>query len=397
MSPPVPTAFVRPFSPLNIDPVRRCLPVERWPEADQQAWAAALEPGDVFDPGGAAAAWAANTRLAVTQSYGRFLTWLERNRPEDMGLPLAARVTPQAVSAFAAELRALNTPLTVVLRIDSLSKAVTSMAPADDWDWLVCMVRRLQHVAKAARSKRPQLVGIDELFALGLGMMQDADSRQEPLHWSPALRFRDGLAIALLAARPLRIADFTALEIGRSLLRRGEGYWLTLIDRKTHKLIDVPAPDRLQPWLERYLSNYRPFLCRRAGDGAGVTWGGTETTGQALWVNRTGEPLAVGSLSERIEFHTKQAFGQAINPHLFRDCAATSIAVNDPEHVRITLIVLGHTRLTTSERYYNYAQSLQATALHQAHILALRRSALARTPGSAARKMLDGVRADCPG
>jgi len=374
----MPAAPVRPFSPRNIDPVRRCLPIEHWPVADQQAWAVALEPGDVLDPGGAAAAWATNSRLAVTQSYGRFLTWLNRNQPESLGLPLVARVTPQTVKAFAAELRTLNTPLTVVLRIDSLSKAVTSMAPANDWAWLVRMVRRLQHVAKTAQSKRPQLVGIDELFALGLGMMQDADSRQEPLHWSRALRFRDGLAIALLAARPLRIADFTALAIGRSLLRRGDGYWLTLIDSKTHKLIDVPVPDRLQPWLVCYLSHYRPFLCQRAGNGPPPAQSRKGTAGQALWVNWTGGSFAVGSLSERIEFHTKQAFGQAINPHLFRDCAATSIAVNDPEHVRITLIVLGHTRLATSERSYNHAQSLQATALHQAHVLALRRSAQAR-------------------
>jgi len=128
----MPAAPVRPFSPRNIDPVRRCLPIEHWPVADQQAWAVALEPGDVLDPGGAAAAWATNSRLAVTQSYGRFLTWLNRNQPESLGLPLVARVTPQTVKAFAAELRTLNTPLTVVLRIDSLSKAVTSMAPAND-------------------------------------------------------------------------------------------------------------------------------------------------------------------------------------------------------------------------------------------------------------------------
>ena len=29
-------------------------------------------------------------------------------------------------------------------------------------------------------------------------------------------------------------------------------------------------------------------------------------------------------------------FGHALNPHLFRDCAATSIAIEDPDHVRIT-------------------------------------------------------------
>jgi len=374
-------ASTRPFSPVNIDPARRCLPVECWPLADRQAWAASLEPGDMLDPGGMAATWGANTRLAASQSYGRFLTWLERNRPGDTGLTLTARVTPQAVKIYVAELRDLNAPLTVVFRIDNLSRAVAAMAPTGNWGWLVRIVRRLQHTAKAARNKRSRLVGVDQLFTLGLQMLQEADTRSGSLHWSAALRFRDGLIIALLAARPLRIADFTALEIGRSLLHQGDTYRLVLTDSKTRRPLDLPVPDRLQPWLERYLSHYRPFLCRRAGDGSTSIRRNRQSAGQALWVNRTGGAFAVGSLSERIEFHTKQAFGRAINPHLFRDCAATSIAIEDPEHVRITLSVLGHSRLTTSERYYNHAQSLQATKLYQAHVMALRRRAQARPPG----------------
>ncbi len=54
--------------------------------------------------------------------------------------------------------------------------------------------------------------------------------------------------------------------------------------------------------------------------------------------------------------HTRERFGFPVNPHRFRDCAATSIAIEAPEHVGIILPVLGHARATTGERYYNQAQ-----------------------------------------
>ena len=49
------------------------------------------------------------------------------------------------------------------------------------------------------------------------------------------------------------------------------------------------------------------------------------------------------ALYDRIMLQTKAAFGLPLNPHLFRDCAATSIAIQDPEHVRIaaSLLVIG--------------------------------------------------------
>ena len=70
---------------------------------------------------------------------------------------------------------------------------------------------------------------------------------------------------------------------------------------------------------------------------------------------------------------TQQRFGHAVNPHLFRDSAATSIAIEDPEHVHIIRSVLGHSTIQTSERYYVHAQSLEASRRYQRRILELRR------------------------
>ena len=78
------------------------------------------------------------------------------------------------------------------------------------------------------------------------------------------------------------------------------------------------------------------------------------------------------TLYERVIRRTRYAFGKSISPHLFRDCAATSIAIEDPEHVRITANILGHTSLTTSERHYNQAHMLAAGRTMQQSLLELR-------------------------
>ncbi|ANY80492.1 hypothetical protein BB934_21500 [Microvirga ossetica] len=61
-----------------IDPMRRALPASEWPQADQEAWAAAQAAGDIFDEGGGAAHWASRTRQTNEQHYGRWLGYLKR-------------------------------------------------------------------------------------------------------------------------------------------------------------------------------------------------------------------------------------------------------------------------------------------------------------------------------
>ena len=75
----------------------------------------------------------------------------------------------------------------------------------------------------------------------------------------------------------------------------------------------------------------------------------------------------------RIRIRTQIRFGRSINPHLFRDSAATSIAIEDPENVHIVRSILGHTTLRSGERYYIHAQTLEASRHYQRRILELRR------------------------
>lgn len=63
---------------------------------------------------------------------------------------------------------------------------------------------------------------------------------------------------------------------------------------------------------------------------------------------------------QRVMTVTRKVFGRSVNPHLFRDCVATSMAMNFPEDVRITAPVLGYRSIAIQERNYNQAGSYHA-------------------------------------
>lgn len=354
------------------DPARRVMKVAAWPKADQLAWAAAITPGDVIEPGGAGATWAPKTRTTVEKCYGRWLAWLERNGLLDAGAP-AARVTPEAVGRYIADLRALNASYTVLSRIRNLGFAMKVMAPEQNWDWLQKIVTRLQRCAGAAKDKRVLIHPSEDLFALGLSLMDKADGPDGGSHYQRANDFRDGLLIALLAARPVRRDNLASIEIGRHLVRHAGGYALQFdgAETKNRRPIDVPIPVALVPHVERYLSHYRPFLTRPTGHWRGKR--ALNSPGNRLWISSYGTAMSQGAIYDRVTKLTEARFGRALSPHLFRDCAATSIAIEDPAHVQMTPNMLGHASLATSEKHYNHARSLQATRSLQQRILVLRR------------------------
>ena len=75
----------------------------------------------------------------------------------------------------------------------------------------------------------------------------------------------------------------------------------------------------------------------------------------------------------RITTVTKRAFGVSINPHLFRDCAVTTVAIDDPEHIGIAAPLLGHTDPRTTEKHYIQANALVAGRRLRKSVDALRK------------------------
>jgi integrase/recombinase XerD len=79
------------------------------------------------------------------------------------------------------------------------------------------------------------------------------------------------------------------------------------------------------------------------------------------------------AIYDRITRVTLRGLGRAIHPHLFRDAAATILAIEDPRHVRIASCLLAHRTLSTTEKYYNQAHAVEAARLMQNLLISLRR------------------------
>jgi integrase len=180
--------------------------------------------------------------------------------------------------------------------------------------------------------------------------------------------YRDGLMIALLASRPLRLRNLTGLALDRTLVRRGEEWRIQIpaSETKTKTPVEAPWPEMLAPYLETYLADHRAGIAGLRGSSSG-------TSSHALWLSMYSSPMSDNAIYSRIVARTLEGLGQPINPHLFRDCAATSIAIEDPAHVGIASHLLSHRAGSTTERYYNQAGSVEASRLMQRHILALRK------------------------
>jgi integrase/recombinase XerD len=182
--------------------------------------------------------------------------------------------------------------------------------------------------------------------------------------------YRDGLLIATLASRQLRLRNLTGLILGQTLVQRGDGWWIQIpaAETKTKDRIEAPWPEMLARHLEIYLVHHRARMVALRG-----------VRSDALWLSMYGFPMTDNAIYVRIVARTREGVGQPINPHLLRDAAATSIAIDDPKHIGIASRLLGHRNQSTTERYYNRARSIEASRRTQDSLLARRNGLLGTT------------------
>jgi integrase/recombinase XerD len=341
--------------------------VGAWPETDQALWALAHGPIDILSDVPPRKEWRPATTKNVEKGYGRWLSWLLSADMLDGNIQPINRATKENIAAYTQELRATNSSQTIASYVLNLAMALQRMYPDRDLKWLWKIVGNLKRQAVPSRSKQERIVSVKALKELGFELMSMPNCNNA---LDASISFRDGLMIAILAARPIRIRNLHMIEIGKHLVKIGSLYYLHFEEEetKTSNEIDLPLPRAFVRVVDDYLEMYRPVLLDHAH---------TETTRMAaenaLWITRFGTRMAEISIFKRISELTEKKFGRPVNPHLFRDCTATSIALDDPNYVYITKTLLGHTTMKTSERYYNHALSRKASILQQNTIRDLQR------------------------
>ncbi len=333
------------------------LRLEEWPVTDRQAWEVALLPEDPFDASiGYAMRWAPPTRKLVEDSYGYWLGWLQDLGRLDATEGPADRVTLERIRDYLADLRRSGlADYTCAGRIKHLSDALQAIAPGRDWGAIRLASSRLHSQAKPSRDLRSRLRPADDVLQLGLDMMDAGHSQRFRAPVERAALYRDGLMIALLVLRPLRLKNFTSLTVGRHLDKRSSNWWITIRseESKTGRAMEVEWPAVIVAGLETYLNVYRPRLleCSRKATDAKIS---------ALWVSKQGTAMCDSAIAFQIEARTREEFGEAINAHTFRHIAATTIATVDPGSSADIAGVLGHAGLRTADKHYNLARQVDA-------------------------------------
>jgi integrase len=326
----------------------RSRPLDLWPEADRDAWHAACGPGARLKRGGAAAHLRPITRTDLAQRYGYFLDFLDRRGLLRSDGPAAINVTVDHVEAYIAELKDRVSSVTVYGSVSKLRRVAQLMAPGRDFTWLVDMERDLALVMRP-RSKFDRLVTTEVLVKAGLTLIHEAESSPDMTELARACQVRNGLMVALLALSLIRLKNFAELEIGRSFVQIRGRYWIVLSasETKEKRADERPIDELLTPFIERYLSRYRPALAR------------TDPP-SALWLSRNGSPMSYNRVRHIISMTTLATVGVAISPHLFRTCGASTAASRAGENPHLASALLHHTHPSVTNAHYNRATSRTA-------------------------------------
>ena len=224
------------------------------------------------------------------------------------------------------------------------------IAPGGDFRWLSEIEKELALV-KRPRSKFDRFVLAEVLIRAGLTLMHEAELSQTMTDLGRACQFRNGLMIAMLGFCPIRRKNFSALEIGRSFVKIRDNWWIVLSasDTKEKRADERRVHEVLAPFIDRYLSHYRPVLAR------------SDNKVSALWLSANdGTPITANHVTDLINAATLATVGVAVSPHLFRTAVASTAAIYGGENPHLGSALLHHTDSNLINEHYNRASSLSA-------------------------------------
>ncbi|WP_429910797.1 hypothetical protein [Glycocaulis sp.] len=327
-----------------------------WPEADRRLWAAAREPADFLDEEGPASSWAPSTLAKIEYDYGIWLGWLDRTGQLDPAALPHRRVDRDRVRRFIAVYapgRAEGTMASVAGNIAAFIRCAT---PPHGLDWLDALAVRLKKRARPARAKSPRMSSVRELLSLGLDLFSEGtEMMADGPSLDGAVRMRDGLVILMLVARPIRRRNLCGMRLSETVFvtERQVRADFPPSQTKAGNRIAFSYPGWLRPLIDAYLAEARPILRNNPHSSGGEDEGW-------FWLTRKGTPLDPAYATTRIPRLIAARTGRATSLHLFRHCAATEIALRDPEHVGIVKDVLQHCSMKSGQAYYIQARMAAA-------------------------------------
>jgi len=333
---------------------RQSLPFNSWPDQDQNLWQKAQSTGSLFEADGHAAHWAVATRIQVEKGYAKWLGFLSKHHKLDKGQSPSQRATEQHIMAYVDWMNSCDlASVTLASRATDLREAIRVMEPGADLSLIQKVISALHIRSSPSRNKHNKIMHPEEMLKKirhELDIIQDkaADNIKIRATW-----YRDALIFAILVCRPIRRKNITGIRLGTHLIKSNNEWscQFTGEEMKDHIPLSFTFPIILEPYLISYLEQYRPILLDGRKD-------------DHLWISIRRNPMSSQAIYWNICRLTERLFGKRIYPHLLRDCAASALATDDPEHILAAARILGHASLKTTNKHYNQSQMTAAGKIH---------------------------------
>jgi integrase len=163
------------------------------------------------------------------------------------------------------------------------------------------------------------------------------------------------VAIAILAAAPVRLANLTAIRLGTNLIKPDgpdSNYWLVFpnYDVKNRVKLEYPLEQYLTDLIDEYVHDFRPALLR----GRNEDW---------LFPGQRGGAKGKISFSGQISKRIYEGTGLRITVHQFRHAAGAIILQRRPGEYELVRRLLGHRNLQTTINAYVGLENIQASEI----------------------------------
>jgi hypothetical protein len=284
------------------------------------------------------------TERLAGKGWGRLLATCP---PDEHAAPPDDLVAPKTIRRFVTALKqAGNQGNTIATRLWEVRTALRIMCPQKDFRWITSpdgndvrslfpFERRLFKIYHPLR-----------LYHWGLQLMDQAlkiVDRQRR-----AIQYRNGLIIAILAARAPRVRSLASIQLHVQIVRHDNRFRFVFrkADLKWRNALEYDLPESLTKRIEHYLREERPVLLA----GKDHNW---------FWVGRGGDRLREIGIATMIRRQSGKDLEGAFGPHRFRHGAGTIAPMADPTRPGAVAAMLDHSQ-AVSEKSYNIGRQQEA-------------------------------------
>lgn len=252
---------------------------------------------------------------------GDLMRWVDHleNRYENPNIESLSACTPADLRGYLSELHEKNAPVSIARALSAI-RAFLRFCRNKNW-----IQRDIGGWVPSPRAQRPlpRFLNVDDALELL--------KAPEATHW---LGRRDRALLELLYGCGLRVSE--AVSLNESDIEMKEG-WVR-VHGKGGKQRQVPMGEPAQQALKDYLS----VRLRESQD----------EQGRPLFLNYRGTRLSTRSVARALARHLVRsvATAQGISPHGLRHSFATHLLAAGAD-LRVIQELLGHSRLSTTQRY----------------------------------------------